>query len=72
MSCIAPRQLLIVSAEDDKYSKDASYIIEKASPTYLKLKALQNLHHKRYLGGHGLTKERFDFIIEWIDSNAKH
>ncbi|MDE5865864.1 MAG: acetylxylan esterase, partial [Lachnospiraceae bacterium] len=25
VSCIAPRRLLIVSAEDDKYSKDASY-----------------------------------------------
>ena len=27
VSCIAPRQMLIVSAEDDKYSKDASYIV---------------------------------------------
>lgn len=72
VSCIAPRPLLIVSAEDDKYSKDASYIIEKASPAYSKLKASHNLHHKRYQGGHGLTKERFDFIIEWLDSNAKH
>ncbi|WP_034439988.1 alpha/beta hydrolase family protein [Clostridium ihumii] len=72
VSCIAPRRLLIVSAEDDKYSKDASYIVEKASSTYLEYDALQNLHHKRYPGGHGLTKERFDFIIEWLDSNAKH
>lgn len=29
VSCIAPRKLLIVSAEDDKYSKDAPYIVEK-------------------------------------------
>lgn len=72
VSCIAPRRLLIVSAEDDKYSRDASYIVEKASLTYSELKALHNLHHKRYQGGHGLTKERFDFIIEWLDLNAKH
>ncbi|GAA0126412.1 alpha/beta fold hydrolase [Clostridium sp. CTA-19] len=72
VSCIAPRQLLIVSAEDDKYSRDASYIVEKASPTYLELDALQNLHHKRYPGGHELTKERFDFIIGWLDSNTKY
>lgn len=72
VSCIAPRRLLIVSAEDDKYSRDALYIVEKASPAYSELKALNNLHHKRYQGGHGLTKERFDFIIEWLDSNAKH
>jgi hypothetical protein len=72
VSCIAPRQLLIVSADDDKYSKDASYIVGKASQTYLEYDALQNLYHKRYPGGHELTKERFDFIIEWIVSNAKH
>lgn len=70
VSCIAPRRLLIVSAEDDKYSKDASYIVEKASEAYLELGALQNLHHKRYPGGHALTKERFNFIIEWLNSNA--
>ena len=72
VSCIAPRRLLIVSAEDDKYSRDASYIVEKASPAYLEYEALHNLNHKRYPGGHGLMKERFDFIIEWLDSNARH
>lgn len=70
-SCIAPRSLLIVSAEDDKYSKDASYIVEKASPVYAEFEALQNLQHKRYPGGHELTKERFDFIIKWIETNGK-
>ena len=66
VSCIAPRRLLIVSAEEDKYSRDASYIVEKAGAAYLEPGALQNLAHKRYPGGHGLTKERFDFIIKWI------
>lgn len=70
VSCIAPRRLLIVSAEEDKYSKDAPYIVQKASPSYSKLGALQNLCHKRYSGGHGLTRERFDFIINWMDSSA--
>jgi len=69
--CIAPRKLLIVSAEEDKYSKDAPYIIEKASEAYLNLGAIQNLQHKRYPGGHALTKERFDYIVEWIDSTTK-
>lgn len=71
VSCIAPRRLLIVSAEDDKYSRDASYIVEKAGPTYREQNALQNLHHKRFPGGHALARERFDFIIEWLDANAK-
>lgn len=71
VSCIAPRRLLIVSSEDDKYSKDASYIVEKASPAYSELDALKNLYHKRYMGGHGMTKERYDDIIEWLVSNSK-
>ena len=71
VSCIAPRRFLIVSAEDDKYSKDASFIVEKAKPAYLEFDALQNLYHKRYTGGHALTKERFDFIVEWFASNSK-
>lgn len=66
VSCIAPRRFLIVSAEDDKYSSDASYIVEKASSAYLEFGALQNLYHKRYPGGHGLTEERFKFILDWL------
>ena len=68
VSCIAPRRLLLVSAEDDKYSKDADYIVEKASPAYIKCDAMHNLEHKRYQGDHALTQERYDAIIEWIDA----
>ncbi len=71
VACIAPRKLLIVSSEEDKYSQDAPYIVEKAGVAYLKYSALQNLQHKRYPGGHALTQERFDFIIEWIDSKTR-
>lgn len=70
VSCIAPRKLLVVSAEDDKYSKDAPYIVKKASTTYEKYGAQNNLYHKRYSGGHALDKERFDYIIKWIEVNA--
>lgn len=66
VSCIAPRRLLIISGDEDKYSKDAPYIVEKASPAYSELHALHNLQHKRYRGGHAVTKERFDDIIEWL------
>jgi len=70
VSCIAPRKLLIVSGEDDKYSKDAPYIVEKASPAYEEYDALQNLEHQRYSGGHAITKERFDAVIEWVSMNG--
>jgi len=67
VSLTAPRKLLLVSAEEDKYSMDAPVIVEKAGKAYAES---QNLHHKRYPGGHALTKERFDFIIEWLEKNA--
>ena len=70
VSLTAPRKLLLVSAEEDKYSMDASAIVEKASKAYEEQGAEQNLHHKRYPGSHALTQERFDFIIEWLEKNA--
>ena len=63
---IAPRRLLVVSAEADKYSQDAGFIIEQAMPTYLEHGHGDKLCHMRYSGGHDLTKERFDFIVNWI------
>ncbi len=71
VSCIAPRRLLIVSSEDDKYSKDAPYIVEKASLKYSEFNALSNLEHKRYAGGHALTQERFEDIIDWFATISK-
>ncbi len=70
--CIAPRRLLIVSAEEDKYSKDASYIVERVSGAYKELDSLENLQHSRYSGGHAMTKERYDCIVEWLDRNGKN
>ena len=70
--CIAPRSLLIVSAEDDKYSKDADFVVEQAKPSYVEHKSANNLCSMRYSGGHPLTRERFDFIVEWITENGNH
>ena len=70
VSLTAPRKLLLVSAEEDKYSMDAPVIVEKAEKAYAEHEASQNLHHKRYPGGHALTQERFDFIMEWLEKNA--
>ena len=70
VSLTAPRKLLLVSAEEDKYSMDAPVIVEKAGIEYEKQGVAQNLYHKRYPGGHALTKERFDFIMEWLEKNA--
>ena len=66
VACIAPRRLLIVSAEEDKYSKDAPYIVEKSKKVYMDFNAVGNLYHSRYTGGHAMTLERYECIVEWL------
>lgn len=70
LACVAPRKLLIVSADDDKYSLDAADVAEVAIRTYVQMNAEDNISHVRYKGGHALTQERFDFIVKWIISVA--
>ncbi len=70
VKCIAPRKLLLVSSEEDKYSMDAPYIMEKAGETYAQLGACGNLYHKRYPGAHALTEGRFLDILEWVEKQA--
>lgn len=65
----APRKLLLVSSDEDKYSMDAPEIVEKAGRRYAELGVSENLEHKRYSGGHALTEERFEDIIDWIVMN---
>jgi spore coat polysaccharide biosynthesis predicted glycosyltransferase SpsG len=63
IQCIAPRPLLIVSADEDPSSMDADLIVENAKSAYLKT---DNLSHYRYSGTHAMTQERFDAIKDWI------
>lgn len=67
---ISPRDFLIVCADDDKYSKDAPQIYEIAKVSFISKDAENNLQIKQYIGGHQLTRERFDYILEWIASHA--
>lgn len=68
---ICPIKFLIVSATEDKYSKDAMYIYKKAKKEYENCNAEQYISIKQYEGGHALTSERFDYIIDWIIKAAK-
>lgn len=64
--CIAPRRLLLISATEDQYSKDADQIVEVAKNVYQALGDRGAIYHKRYEGGHSLTEERFQFLIQWM------
>ena len=70
LACGAPRKLLIVSADQDKYSRDAEDVVAIAKRAYAGLNAEDNITHVRYPGGHALTQERFDYIVNWILSVA--
>lgn len=70
LACGAPRKILIVSADNDKYSRDAADVVAIAKRAYAVLNAEDNITHVRYQGRHALTQERFDYIVKWIISVA--
>jgi dienelactone hydrolase len=66
----APRPMLVVSASNDRYSRDADEMVRLAGSAYMDARAPATLQHARYQGGHALTRERFDHIVEWVVSTA--
>ncbi|NLP43291.1 MAG: hypothetical protein GX351_01560 [Peptococcaceae bacterium] len=66
IKCIAPRHMLLVSATEDRYSIDADDVEVQAREVFIQLNAADKLVHQRYNGGHPLTKERFENIINWV------
>jgi dienelactone hydrolase len=69
---ILPRKLLLTSASEDIYSKDATEIISSVYERLHDPKDAMNLEHKRYEGKHALTQERFEFIVNWVEKQGKH
>jgi len=67
----APRKMLLVSEEEDKYSMDAPYIAEQAGIAYEQQNASKNLCHMCYPGGHAMTQERFEYILNWLEEVTK-
>jgi dienelactone hydrolase len=63
---LAPRPLLLCSADEDEYSRDAPRIAEAAAGAYRDAKAPEALHHFRAHAGHALTEERFEAIVSWV------
>ncbi len=64
--CFARRRLLLVSATEDKSSQDAERIVTIAQKRGAAMGIADRLEHKRYEGGHALTQERFDDIVQWL------
>jgi len=62
----APRPMLVVSASGDPYSADAAEMVHLARPAYREADASAALVHVAFEGGHAMTRDRFDRIVEWV------
>lgn len=70
LGLIAPRPLLLLSATEDRYSADAPEVVRGAVGAWEAHGARERLEHIRYEGGHALTPERFEAIIDWVTAQA--
>ncbi len=68
---IAPRPLLLVSGEQDQYSKDAPTLVQLAQPTYVAQGSPADVTSLHYPGGHQLDQERFDAIVAWVHEGGR-
>lgn len=64
--CMAPRRVLLVSATEDIFSQDAETIFGTARSACSALGVAERLEHRRYVGEHALTEERFQYIVNWL------
>ena len=70
VKAMAPKPVLLVSAENDKYSRDTPAVIREAIDAYQTLEAAGALEGFHYPGGHELDQSRFDAIVDWTVTTA--
>lgn len=66
LESIAPKDVLIISAEMDKYSKDADIICSSVERRFVRPDGTSSLSHFRDTGEHPLTEKRRAVIIDWF------
>lgn len=71
LGCIAPRRLLVVSAENDFASVDAVDLVNSARPAFDHPGSDSRVTHVRTTGGHALDPVRFDAIVNWFVSQCQ-
>ena len=71
LKMIYPRQILIISADSDKYSRDARQIIERVKRKVDKTDIEKYYYHKEFKGGHKLDEKRFEYIVNWFENKFK-
>ncbi len=71
LKMIYPRQMLIVSADSDKYSQDAKQLCNSVQKEIGKSNYDKSYHCAEFQGEHQLDKQRFDYIINWFVNKFK-
>lgn len=73
LQLIPPREFLIISADSDKYSRDARevFLALMASDKHGQLNIGASFSHKAFQGEHRLDQQRFDFIVNWFFTKFK-
>jgi hypothetical protein len=69
--CAAPRPLLLVAGEDDRYAMDAPDIADAARGAYAEAGDAAALRCEVLAGGHALTGERRDLVLDWLTTVAR-
>jgi dienelactone hydrolase len=67
MAQIAPRPLLVVCGDDDKYAADTPEVVEQVRGHWSDPSALRSVRSGR---GHDLDAARFGLIVEWLSEAA--
>ena len=71
LKLIHPRELLIVSASLDQYSRDAKQIYLAINDIEEESNIGKSFSFKEFQGEHRLNQQRFDFIIDWFSNKFK-
>lgn len=66
VASFSSRRLLLISATNDPFSQDADWIVGKARTLCAEMGASERIEHIRYDGGHAMTQDRFDTILDWL------
>jgi dienelactone hydrolase len=69
--CMASRRVLLLSATEDPFSQDADLVVSAMQAQCATIGLTEHVEHERYQGGHALTSQRFDFIVDWLTACAK-
>ena len=66
MRLTAPRELFVVSSDQDKYAADAEDLVRRARSSFLESGAEESLTHLHVAGEHRLDEERYRAIVSWL------